>query len=43
MAMPVAALITAVIGNFGKSNEVVYRSKYESPDDPPSDNAASTT
>ncbi len=43
MALPVAALITAVIGNFGKSNEVVYRSKYERPDDPPSDNAASTT
>ena len=43
MAMPVAALITAVIGNYGKSYEVVYRSKYDSPDDPPSDNAASTT
>ena len=43
MAMPVAALITAVIGNYGKSYEVVYHSKYDSPDDPPSDNAASTT
>lgn len=34
-ALPVAALITSIIKNTGKSYEVVYTSEYDSPDDLP--------
>ena len=32
-ALPVAALITSIIKNSGKSYKVVYQSAYDSPDD----------
>jgi predicted PurR-regulated permease PerM len=36
MALPFAALITSIFSNIGKSYEVVYESKYRSPDERPS-------
>ena len=42
MSLPVAALITAVISNLGKTYEVVYQSKYASTVDPTSENSSET-
>jgi predicted PurR-regulated permease PerM len=42
MSLPVAALITAVISNLGKTYEVVYHSKYASTVDPTSKNSSET-
>jgi predicted PurR-regulated permease PerM len=48
MALPVAALITSIISNTGKTYDVVYNGEYESADDtppaaPPTDTAEATT
>lgn len=42
MSLPVAALITAVISNLGKTYEVVYHSKYASTVDPASEDSSET-
>jgi len=42
MSLPVAALITAVISNLGKTYEVVYHSKYESTVDSASQDSSET-
>jgi predicted PurR-regulated permease PerM len=47
MALPVAALITSIISNTGKTYDVVYHGEYESTDNtpaaPPADTAEATT
>jgi len=43
MSLPVAALITAVISNLGKTYDVVYDSKYASTVEPTSENPSETT
>ncbi len=47
MALPVAALITSIISNTGKTYDVVYHGEYDSADDepspPPADTAEATT